>query len=65
MVGDRLDTDISFRKVCDVNTALVLTGVTLSNEIKELEANNMGGAAEESLPPLTHPHVGLAACPGD
>jgi ribonucleotide monophosphatase NagD (HAD superfamily) len=61
MINDRLDTDILFGKVCGMHTILVLTGVTLSKQILALEAATKGGSAEEPLPTIIIPHVGLFA----
>jgi len=39
MVGDRLDTDIAFAKNCGIKSALVLTGTSKKEEIKEKGIN--------------------------
>lgn len=37
MVGDRLDTDISYAKACGLNSALVLTGNSKRKDIKDVK----------------------------
>ncbi len=37
MVGDRLDTDISYAKACGIKSALVLTGNSKRGDIKEMK----------------------------
>jgi len=37
MVGDRLDTDIAFAKKCGIKSALLLTGVSKKEDIKEIK----------------------------
>jgi 4-nitrophenyl phosphatase len=55
MVGDRLDTDIQFGKVCGMHTALVMTGVTTAEQLAALG----NGTPDEPLPDIILPHVGL------
>ena len=37
MVGDRLDTDISYAKACKIRSALVLTGNAKKSDIKDIK----------------------------
>lgn len=51
MVGDRLDTDIMFARNCGIKSALVLSGVSKKDEIKEIKPDYVfGSIAELSLP---------------
>ncbi len=51
MVGDRLDTDIMFAHKCGIKSALVLSGVSKKNEIKEIKPDYVfESVAELSLP---------------
>ena len=56
-VGDRLDTDIRFGVDTGMHSALVLTGVTTSQQMKTLG----GGSSEGPLPSMIIPHVGFLA----
>jgi ribonucleotide monophosphatase NagD (HAD superfamily) len=57
VVGDRLDTDIRFGTESGMYSALVMTGVTTADKLKELRE----GTEEEPLPSVVFPHVGLLA----
>ncbi len=51
MVGDRLETDIKFARDCRVRSALVLTGATKEDEIKEIRPDYIFKSVSElSLP---------------
>jgi 4-nitrophenyl phosphatase len=51
MVGDRLDTDIMFARNCGIKSALVLSGVSKKNEIKEVKPDYVfDSVANLSLP---------------
>jgi len=59
MVGDRLDTDILFGKQFGMQSALVLTGVTLAEKIQSLVID--GEPDDEPLPSVILPHIGYMA----
>ena len=59
MVGDRLDTDILFGKTFGMQSALVLTGVTLAEKIQSLVID--GEPDDEPLPTVILPHIGYMA----
>lgn len=51
IVGDRLDTDITFAKKCGIKSALVLTGVTKKEDIKKIKPDYVfDSIVEFSLP---------------
>ena len=55
MVGDRLDTDVKFGKDGGMKSALVLTGCTTVEKLKEVGV----GTEEEPLPHIMIPHMGM------
>ncbi|MFH1685844.1 MAG: HAD hydrolase-like protein, partial [Candidatus Micrarchaeota archaeon] len=51
MVGDRLDTDITFAKKCGIKSVLLLTGVSKKEDIKEIKPDYIfDSIAEFNLP---------------
>lgn len=66
MVGDRLDTDITFGSINNMKTALVLTGCTTTSDILDLLQNDDDSLKDEklniessSIPSIIIPHMGL------
>ena len=58
MIGDRLDTDVKFGNCSGMKcSALVLTGCTTVNEIKELIAKDDDNSLE-MMPTIMFSHVG-------
>mmetsp|Transcript_12650 Transcript_12650/g.23077 ORF Transcript_12650/g.23077 Transcript_12650/m.23077 type:complete len:349 (+) Transcript_12650:80-1126(+) len=57
-VGDRLDTDIEFGLNNGVDTALVLSGCSTGEVVKDLYAKASRGE-EATLPTVIIPHIGL------
>ena len=70
MVGDRLDTDITFGSINHMKTALVLTGCTTTSDILDLLnydnnedndslTNQKSNTELSSIPSIIIPHMGL------
>lgn len=57
IVGDRLDTDIQFGVESGMYSALVMTGVTTAEQLKDIK----DGVLDEPLPSIILPYVGLMA----
>ena len=49
MVGDRLDSDITFAKNCGIKSALVLTGSSKKNEIRSIVPDHVFGSVAEMV----------------
>ena len=57
-VGDRLDTDIEFGINNNIDTALVLSGCSTGEVVKDLYAKAANGE-DAMLPTVIIPHLGL------